>query len=234
MPSKEEQKLLDQMTEYELQQYLQNVEMGDTEFEVEEGAFLGDRDRAAVEADRVRAVGGPNAYNWEGIYVSDDPGLQATVGEAFQNRGFLDSTGDIEEDTVYLIGQPGMTGGTPSHELMHRSNELRGQEHNRLAHDMIYVRMGYRSRTKEEWDYAVRAMKNYTGESYSDAEKQLSKLVERFTPLLIDEEARAGMEGRYAVANPPENEYDQVGLLGAYTRQAQELADYRARRRTRK
>lgn len=220
------------LTEEEKAQYDQNAELASMEFEQELAAYMGDSGKSAIDSDKIY-VDYNHGYrsNLSGAYIN--PEGNPEFQEKMRNAGILEQDETIPPDSVYLQGEPGLTGDTASHEFRHRQTDLAGGRQNKRNHDLIYMMQGFRAGTQGEWEEAVTSFADYVGierEESEKAEKLLSDLISKYESVLIDMEARGGLETRAAVANPPNNEYDEVGLLGAYEKQAQDMFEYRKRR----
>ena len=220
-------------SEEEQKAYDQQVELADMEFTQEIASYLDNYGRKSVDEERYRV--GPDLKQTAGLYASQDPENRKLVQGAFDEAS-VDI--EAEPDTIYLFGSDGMSGRTPEHETLHREHERRGVSFGHRAHLDVYVQMGFRAGTKGDWEEAVSAFKAYVNSVSAvkidddEADALLQESVTSNEQMLIAREARAGLEGRTAVAYDNPNNPAQVGLLQSYEDQSKDLFDYRRRRVT--
>lgn len=62
----------------------------------------------------------------------------------------------IEEDSIILYGDSGISEDTATHEFMHLQHEEEGRRHDKEAHEEIYVRTAMSARNQEEFDDSVK------------------------------------------------------------------------------
>jgi hypothetical protein len=148
------------------------------------------------------------------------PGIER---EYIEKRGYdklepgLLSDGQIEGDGTYYVGVEQATPFNERHESRHAAAEADNQ---RMSEETNRLWDAFAATTPSERWHKL--------DSFEEAEKDLKATLKERKDFLLDREARTGYEGEMAVANPPDRG-DQVGLLEAYRKQAEELFEYRQR-----
>jgi hypothetical protein len=157
------------------------------------------------------------------------PGIER---EYIEKRGYdqlepgLLSDEQIEGGGTYYVGAEQATPFNERHEARHAAAEADNQ---RMSEETNRLWDAFAATTPSEWEEAVDNWKRWHKlDSFEEAEKDLKATLKERKDFLLDREARTGYEGEMAVANPPDRG-DQVGLLEAYRKQAEELFEYRQR-----